>query len=102
MPNTVPNVTVSESDYVGISIPTNINPITHTIDAFRPVTSEINNSQVVPGRFYELGHTDVDDFSFRTDEFNTSLKELMNRIYKLELDVYVLKQQLEHGGTISL
>lgn len=99
MPNTVPNATVSESDYVGISIPMNINPITPTIDAFHPATSEINNSQVVPGRFYELG---CDDFSFRTDEFNTSLKELMNRIYKLELDVYVLKQQLEHGGTISL
>ena len=69
MPNTVPNVTVSE--------PLNTAPIYS----------------------FELG---CDDFSFRTDEFNTSLKELMNRIYKLELDVYVLKQQLEHGGTIRL
>ena len=80
MPNTVPNVTVSESSFSNIVIPLNTEPMYS----------------------FELGHTDVDDFSFRTDEFNTSLKELMNRIYKLELDVYVLKQQLEHGGTIRL
>lgn len=30
------------------------------------------------------------------------LKELMNRIYKLELDVYELKQQLNQRGTIKL
>ena len=80
MPNTVPNATVSESNFSHIAIPLNTQPMYSC----------------------EFGHTDVDDCSFRTDEFNTSLKELMNRIYKLELDVYVLKQQLEHGGTISL
>lgn len=77
MPNIAPNVTVSESNFSHIAIPLNTEPM----------------------HYFELG---CDDFSFRTDEFNTSLKELMNRIYKLELDVYVLKQQLEHGGTIRL
>lgn len=48
---------------------------------------------------FELGH---DDILFETRELNTSLKEIMNRIYKLELDVYELKQQLNQGGTISL
>lgn len=43
---------------------------------------------------FELGH----DYVLT----QTDLKELMNRIYKLELDVYVLKQQLEHGETIRL
>lgn len=64
MPNTVPNVIVSE--------PLNIEPM---------YSFEL-------GRDYVLTQTD--------------LKELMNRIYKLELDVYVLKQQLEHGGPIRL
>lgn len=48
---------------------------------------------------FELGH---DDILFETNELNTSLKELMNRIYKLEIDVYELKQQLNQGGTIKL
>lgn len=86
MPNTVPNVTVSASDYVGISIPTNIEP-------------SYRNGYTTSFHTFELGHNDI---LFETKEFNTSLKELMNRIYKLELDVYVLKQQLEHGGTIRL
>lgn len=86
MPNTVPKVTVSASDYVGISIPTNIEP-------------SYRNEYTTPFHIFELGY---DDILFETKEFNTSLKELMNRIYKLELDVYVLKQQLEHGETIRL
>lgn len=86
MPNTVPNATVSASDYVGISIPTNIEP-------------SYRNEYTTPLYTFELGHNDI---LFETKEFNTSLKELMNRIYKLELDVYVLKQQLEHEGTIRL
>lgn len=72
MPNTVPKVTVSESNFAHIAIPLN----TETSYSF------------------ELGH----DYVLN----KTDLKELMNRIYKLELDVYVLKQQLEHGGTIRL
>ena len=72
MPNTVPNATVSESNFANITIPLNTEP-----------------------RYsFELGH----DYILT----QTDLKELMNRIYKLELDVYVLKQQLEHGGTIRL
>lgn len=72
MPNTVPNVTVSESNFANIVIPLNTEP-RHS---------------------FELGH----DYVLT----QTDLKELMNRIYKLELDVYVLKQQIEHGGTIRL
>ena len=72
MPNTVPNVTVSESNFSHIAIPLNTEPMYS----------------------FELGH----DYVLT----QTDLKELMNRIYKLELDVYVLKQQLEHGGIISL
>lgn len=48
---------------------------------------------------FELGH---DDILFETKELKTSLKELMNRIYKLEIEVYELKQQLNQGGTIKL
>lgn len=72
MPNTVPNVIVSESNFANITIPLNTEPMYS----------------------FELGHDCVLP--------QTDLKELMNRIYKLELDVYVLKQQLEHGGIISL
>lgn len=91
MPNTVPKVTVSASDYVGISIPTNIEP--------SPCFFSDRNGYTTSFHTFELGHNDI---LFETKEFNTSLKELMNRIYKLELDVYWLKQQLEHGGTIRL
>ena len=72
MPNTVPNATVSESNFSHIAIPLYTEPMYS----------------------FELGH----DYVLT----QTDLKELMNRIYKLELDVYVLKQQLEHGGIISL
>ena len=72
MPNTVPNITVSESNFANIVIPLNTEPMYS----------------------FELSHDYIST--------QTNLKELMNRIYKLELDVYVLKQQLEHGGIISL
>lgn len=52
---------------------------TLTVDDLRQVTDDINNA-----------------------ELKTSLKELMNRIYKLELEVYELKQQFNQGGTIKL
>ena len=113
MPNTVPNVTISDSsssDYVNTAIPIDTVPSFHffserngystlTVDDLRQVTDEINDAQIVSGSLYETGCNDI---FFQTSELNTSLKELMNRIYKLEIEVYELKQQLNQGGTIKL
>ena len=109
MPNIAPNITVSESGYANITIPTNTEPSFHSFSerngyttsiltplpteyCFRQDINDINNAQIVSGDFFEIDHGDV-----------FCLKELMNRIYKLEIEVYELKQQLEHdGGTIKL
>lgn len=92
-----PNVTVSASPYTDVVIPTNT-------EFGHPFFSERNGyttsiSAVDVSHTFELGH---DDILFETKELKTSLKELMNRIYKLEIDVYELKQQLNQGGTIKL
>ena len=100
MPHIATNVTVSASDYVDVAISANTVPSFNFFSERNGyITPTENDHQIVPGRFYELGH---DDYLFRTDELDTSLKELMNRIYKLELEVYELKQQLNQGGTIKL
>lgn len=88
----MPSITVSESDYVNVSIPTNTTPSFNFFPE-RDVLREVTRA----GQFYETGH---DDFFFQTDELNVSLKELMNRITKLELEVANLKQQLR--GDIKL
>lgn len=104
MPNAF-GVEVTPSGYDYSCYVSNSSILTNTVPSFN-FFSERNgyitsteDAQVVPGRFYELGH---DDFLFQTDELDVSLKELMNRIYKLEIEVYELKQQLNLGGTIKL
>lgn len=41
-----------------------------------------------------------DDIRFQTVDCNTSVKEIMNRIYALEIEVYELKEKLkqQQGG----
>ena len=94
MPHLAPNVTVSESDYVNVAISTNTAPSwQHFSERNGLVTT--TNAEVVPGSIYEVGH---DDVFFQTSQLSVSLKELMNRIYQLEIEVHELKQ----GGTIKL
>lgn len=79
MPSIYPNVTVSQSDYADVVVSMNTEPSYHYFSERNGYTTSIST---IP----------------TTD--NTSLNELMNRIYKLELDVYELKQQLR--GDIKL
>lgn len=100
MPHLAPNVTVSASDYVDVAISTNTEPSWQHFSERNGYTTSISTipyTEVL--HTFELGH---DDILFETNEFNTSLKELMNRIYKLEIEVHELKQQLNQGGTIKL
>lgn len=96
MPHLAPNVTVSASDYVDVAISTNTEPSWQYFSERNGYTTPmppIPPTEVL--HTFELGHNDI---LFETNELKTSLKELMNRIYKLELEVHELKQ----GGTIKL
>lgn len=100
MPHIAPNITVSASDYVNVAIPMNTELSYAPSGRFFSERNGYTTSMpTVPTtdvlHTFELGH---DDILLETNEFNTSVKELMNRIYQLEIEVHELKQ----GGTIKL
>lgn len=89
MPNIAPNVTISTSDYVNTAIPIDTEPSYHFFSERNGYTTSMPPIPTTDIYTFELGRDDI-------------LKELMNRIYKLELEVHELKQQLNQGGTIKL
>lgn len=48
---------------------------------------------------WELGH---DDILLQAGECNTSVKEIMNRIYALEIEVHELKEKFKQQGGFCL
>lgn len=73
--------------------------IERAMDALLNVETVIPPSTWVTTSFstWEPGY---DDIRFQTVGCNTSVKEIMNRIYKLEIEVYELKEKLkqQQGG----